>query len=220
MIFEKEDYIVKAKDLNVEIKHTLKDKYKNITYIGIGIFIAFIIFLILILVSKNRVANTIEYLGIFIICGAVFIIENKWTLKIKDRIIYINTRDGQYKIKYRDLICFYASTRKYKGRPYEKVLVVKYLKRNKIKQIIVPYADEFDYEIKQICKAFVTKGEIENGRQIGNSYFDIRDEEENSFIEKKRGIQLNSIMLLIIALIACAIGWIAMMIELVKIIKK
>ena len=219
MIFEKEDYIVKARDLNVEIKQNLRDRFKNINYIGISIFIVFTIFLILILLSKNRVANTIEYLGLFLICMAVFIIENKWNLKIKDRIIYINTRDGQYKIKYRDLVCFYAGTRKYKGRPYEKVLVINYLKKNKIKQIIVPYADEFNYEIKQICKSFVTKEEIENGRQIGSDYFDIRDEEQNNYIEKKSGVKIDGIMLLIIALIGSIIACIMILIELYKIIK-
>ena len=219
MIFEKEDYIVKARDLNVEIKQNLRDRFKNINYIGISIFIVFTIFLILILLSKNRVANTIEYLGLFLICMAVFIIENKWNLKIKDRIIYINTRDGQCKIKYRDLVCFYTGTRKYKGRPYEKVLVIKYLKKNKIKQIIVPYADEFDFEIKQICKTFVTKEEIENGRQIGSGYFDIRDEEQNNYIEKKSGVKIDGIMLLIIALIGSIIACIMILIELYKIIK-
>ena len=148
----------------------------------------------------------------------VIILENNWSIKIKDKVIYIKNHSGKHKIKYENLISF---QRCYRGKQHhtEKVLIVKYLKKNKIIHVILPYADEFELQLEQICEAFITRGDIENGIYIGSEYFDIRDEEQNSCIEKKRSFKIDKNVLLIIILFSNIIVFIMMLIELFKIIK-
>lgn len=218
MIFEKEDYIVKARDLDAEIKQSLINKYKSIKYfIYVEIFVFCIVF-IQIIISKNKAINAIMFLGFFVMATVVIILENNWSIKIKDRTIYIKHHSGNHKIKYHDLLYFRKCYRVLKHHK-EKVLAVKYLKRNKIITVIMPYADEFESQLEQMCEAFITKEDIEKGLYIGSGYFDIRDEEEDKNIEKKSGVKLNIKVYRSIVLILLIIVLIMLLFELFKIIK-
>lgn len=214
MIFEKEDYIVKARDIDIEIRQSLINKYKSVKYfIYIEIFV-FIIAFISIIFSKDIAVNAIMFIGFFIMATVVIILENNWSIKIKDRIIYIKNHSGNHKIKYKDLIYLRRTIR----NRSEKVLYVKYLKKNKIIDITLPYADEFEEQLEQICKAFITKDDIENGIKIGSGYFNIREDDENNNIEKKN-IKVNSEAILIFVLLLLIMSCIILMFELLKMIK-
>lgn len=214
MLFEKEDYIVKARDIDIEIKQSLINKYKGVKYfIYVEIF-AFFTALISISFSKDFAVNAIMFIGFFVMTTVVIILENNWSIKIKDRIIYIKNHSGNHKIKYKDLIYLRRTIR----NRSEKVLYVKYLKKNKIITVILPYADEFEEQLDQICKAFITKDDIENGRQVGNEYFYIRDDDENNNIEKKN-IKLNMVTIMIFILLLLIISCIILVFELLKMIK-
>ena len=217
MLFEKEDYIVKAKDVDIEIKQSILNKYKSVKYFIFTEIFAFILVLILIIFSKDIAVNAIMYIGFFIMATVVIILESNWSIKIKDRIIYIKNHSGNHKIKYKDLVYFricYRTIRHYR----EKVLNVKYLKKNRIIDITLPYADEFEEQLEQICKAFITKDDIENGIEIGSDYFYIREDDENNIIEKKN-IKLNLIVIMVFLLLILIMSCIILMFELLKMIK-
>ena len=95
--------------------------------------------------------------------------------------------------------------------------MVKKVEKEHNVHVVLPYADESEYQLKQICDSFITKEEIENGIVTGRDYFEIRDEEENEFI-KKKNIRINQSILLIIILIGEMICLIIMIIELFKVI--
>ena len=211
MLLEKGDYIVKAKDIDIEIKQSLLDKYKSFIYVEI---FAFIIAFISIIFSKDIAVNAIMFIGFFIMATVVIILENSWSIKINDRIIYIKNHSGNHKIKYKDLIYLRRTIR----NRSEKVLYVKYLKKNKIIDITLPYADEFEEQLDQICEAFITKDDIENEIKIGSGYFDIREDDENNNIEKKN-IKVNSEAIMIFILLLLIISCIILVFELLKMIK-
>ena len=214
MLLEKEDYIVKAKNIDIEIKQSLTNKYKSVKYfIYVEIF-AFFTALISISFSKDFAVNAIMFIGFFVMITVVIILENNWSIKIKDRIIYIKNHSGNHKIKYKDLINLQRTIR----NRNEKVLYVKYLKKNKIITVILPYADEFEEQLDQICKAFITKNDIENGIEFSSGYFDIREDDENTYIEKKN-IKLNMVTIMIFILLFLIISYIILMFELLKMIK-
>ena len=88
MLFEKGDYIVKAKDIDIEIKQSLLDKYKSVKYfIYVEIFV-FIVEFLPIIFSKDIARNVIMFMFLFIITTVVIILESNWSIIIKDRIIY------------------------------------------------------------------------------------------------------------------------------------
>lgn len=216
MIFEKQDYIVKAKDIDIEIKQSIINKYKSFKYfLGIEIF-AFVIAMIQLFFSKDKSINLIMFVGCILMATLVIVLENSWSIKVKDKKIYIKSNVGNHKIKYKDLVSIERCYRTIKHHS-EKVLEVRYLKGRKIVHVVLPYADESEYQLKQICDSFITKEEIENGIVIGRDYFEIRDEEENEFI-KKKNIKINQSILLIIILISEMICFIIMIIELFKVI--
>ena len=216
MIFEKQDYIVKAKDIDIVIKQSIIDKYKSLKYIlGIEI-LAFIIAMIQLFLSKDKSINLIMFVGFILMATLVIVLENSWSIKVKDKIIYIKSNVGNHKIKYKDLISIERCYRTIKHHT-EKVLEIRFLKRKKIVHVLLPYADEFEYQLKQICDSFITKKEIEKNIIFGNEFFDIRDEEENEFI-KKKNIKKNQFIILIIILIGVTICLIIMIIELFKVI--
>lgn len=214
MLFEKEDYIVKAKDVDIEIKQSILNKYKSVKYFIFTEILAFILVLILIIFSKDIAVNAIMYIFFFIMATVVIILESNWSIKIKDRIIYIKNHSGNHKIKYKDLVYFRRTIR----NRSERVLYVKYLKKNKIIDIILPYADEFEEQLEQICKAFITKDDIENGIEIGSDYFYIREDDENNVIEKKN-IKLNLVVIMVFILLLLIMSCIILMFELLKMIK-
>lgn len=214
MLFEKEDYIVKARDIDIEIKQSLINKYKSVKYfIFIEIVVLFMAF-ILITFLKDIAIKAIMFIGFFVMATVVIIFENNWSIKIKDRIIYVKNHSGNHKIKYKDLIYLRKTIRNHS----EKALYVKYLKKNKIITVILPYADEFEEPLEQICKAFITKDDIENGIEIGSGYFDIREDDKNNTIEKKN-IKVNSEAIMIFVLLLLIISCIILLLELLKMIK-
>lgn len=214
MLFEKGDYIVKAKDIDIEIKQSLLDKYKSVKYfIYVEIFV-FIVEFLPIIFSKDIARNVIMFMFLFIITTVVIILESNWSIKIKDRIIYIKNHSGNHKIKYKDLIYLRRTIR----NRSEKVLYVKYLKKNKIIDITLPYADEFEEQLDQICEAFITKDDIEEGKYVSKEYFDIREDDENNNIEKKN-IKVNSEAIMILVLLLLIMSCIMLVFELLKMIK-
>ena len=214
MLFEKRDYIVKAKDIDIEIKQSLLDKYKSVKYfIYVEIFVVIVEFLPIIF-SKDIARNVIMFMFLFIITTVVIILESNWSIKIKDRIIYIKNHSGNHKIKYKDLIYLRRTIR----NRSEKVLYVKYLKKNKIIDITLPYADEFEEQLDQICEAFITKDDIEEGKYVSKEYFDIREDDENNNIEKKN-IKVNSEAIMILVLLLLIMSCIMLVFELLKMIK-
>lgn len=214
MLFEKGDYIVKAKDIDIEIKQSLLDIYKSVKYfIYVEIFV-FIVEFLPIIFSKDIARNVIMFMFLFIITTVVIILESNWSIKIKDRIIYIKSHSGNHKIKYKDLIYLRRTIR----NRSEKVLYVKYLKKNKIIDITLPYADEFEEQLDQICEAFITKDDIEEGKYVSKEYFDIREDDENNNIEKKN-IKVNSEAIMIFVLLLLIMSCIILMFELLKMIK-
>ena len=216
MIFEKQDYIVKAKDIDIEIKQSIINKYKSLKYIlGIEVF-ALIIAIIQLFYSKDKSINLIMFVGLVLMATLVTVLERNWRIRVKDKKIYIKSNVGNHKIEYKDLISIKRCYRTIKHHR-EKVLEVRYLKGRKLVQVVLPYADESEYQLKQICDSFITKEEIENGIVTGRDYFEIRDEEENEFI-KKKNIRINQSILLIIILIGEMICLIIMTIELFKVI--
>ena len=214
MLFEKGDYIVKAKDIDIEIKQSLLDKYQSVKYfIYVEIFV-FIVEFLPIIFSKDIARNVIMFMFLFIITTVVIILESNWSIKIKDRIIYIKNHSGNHKIKYKDLIYLRRTIR----NRSEKVLYVKYLKKNKIIDITLPYADEFEEQLDQICEAFITKDDIEEGKYVSKEYFDIREDDENNNIEKKN-IKVNSEAIMILVLLLLIMSCIMLVFELLKMIK-
>ena len=214
MLFEKGDYIVKAKDIDIEIKQSLLDIYKSVKYfIYVEIFV-FIVEFLPIIFSKDIARNVIMFMFLFIITTVVIILESNWSIKIKDRIIYIKNHSGNHKIKYKDLIYLRRTIR----NRSEKVLYVKYLKKNKIIDITLPYADEFEEQLDQICEAFITKDDIEEGKYVSKEYFDIREDDENNNIEKKN-IKVNSEAIMILVLLLLIMSCIMLVFELLKMIK-
>ena len=216
MLFEDEDYIVKAKNINVDIKQSIMNKYKSIRYfIYAGIFV-FIILLIMSITAKDIKRELIFNIGFFIMATVVIILENSWRIKIYDRTIYIRNHSGRHKIKYKDLISFQIYRR---GRTNEKVAKFKYLKRNKCVSVILPLGVESEAQFEQIFNSFITKDDIEKGIQISKEYFDIRDDEENDYIEKKSGKKINILAFYIMILIVLIIVFFVNLMVLFKIIK-
>ncbi len=214
MLFEKEDYIVKARDIDIEIKQSLINKYKSVKYfIYVEVFVFFIAFISMFF-SKDIAVNAIIFISFFVMVTVVIILENNWSIKIKNRIIYIKNHSGNHKIKYKDLIYLRRTIR----NRSEKVLYVKYLKKNKIITVILPYINEFEEQLDQICKAFITKNDIENRIEFDSAYFDIREDDENNNIEKKN-IKLNIEIIMIFILLLSIVSCIILVLELLKMIK-
>lgn len=213
MIFEKKDYIVKAKDINIEIEHSIINKYKSFKKFIYAEILGFILALIYIIISHN--ISVIMVLGFLVMATVIIIFEKNWSIKIKNRKIYIKNHSGNHKIKYENLICFRKCYRIIK-HSREKIIEVKYLKGKKIVHIILPYADEFEYELEQMCNTFITKGDIENGVYIDNQYFDIRDENQNNYIEKKSRFKIDKHIFYIMVLVGNLIVYIILVIELLK----
>lgn len=209
MNFKKGEYIIKARDLDIEIKN----KHKYIKHLIVLEVLIVIIALLQLIASNN--SSLLIFLMPFIIYPVVTILEYNWSLKIINRTIYIKNHSGSHKIQYKDLLSINVL---YRGRGNtERVLEVKYLKKNKIIKVILPFSGELDSKIYEICKSFITNEEIENGKQIEYGYFDIREEVKNGFIEKKK--EINRTGLLIISLVFCSIVCILMLIKLFQILK-
>lgn len=92
------------------------------------------------------------------------------------------------------------------------------MKKNKIIDITLPYADEFEEQLDQICEAFITKDDIEEGKYVSKEYFDIREDDENNNIEKKN-IKVNSEAIMILVLLLLIMSCIMLVFELLKMIK-
>ncbi|MBO4815733.1 MAG: hypothetical protein J5507_02110 [Clostridia bacterium] len=220
MMFEKEDYIVKAKDVEAEIKHSIIDKYKSIKFFIIFQSICFFILLIYIICSKSFLEKGIWIIGFLILAIIIIILESNWSLEIKDRVVYIKNHSGKHIINYKDLVYFRKGYRQIKNH-VEKVLNVKYLKKNKIIKIVLPYYDdEFDIQLEQICKAFITKEDIEKGIEIDRDYFYIRNDEENTIIEKKIGKKMDMMIIRTIILSILILSNIICLAELLKMMIK
>lgn len=209
MIIENEAYIVKARDLDIEIKN----KHKYIKHLIVFELLIVFIALLPLIVSNN--SSLLIFLMPFIIYPVVTILEYNWSLKIINRTIYIGNHSGHHEIKYKDLVSVKAS---YRGRHnIEKVMTVKYLKKKKKISVILPFGDNLDFQIEKICNSFITNQELESGKQIGYGYFNIRnDDEESVFKEKKK---LTKTFFLITSLVFSSIVVIIMLIKLFKMLK-
>ena len=208
MLFEEDDYIVKAKDINIDIQQSIIENIKK--YIYIEIFVFFIL-LIQILFSKRFAIIAVMYLSFFLIINILRVLLHNWSIRIKDRTIYIKNHSGNHKIKYKDLISIQNFTR-------HDNMEIKDLKRNKICRIVLPYEYRFESQIEQICNSFITKNDVEQGKYFNKEFFDIREDDGNNYIEKKNK-KVNTVAIMIIVLLFLIILCIMMMLELLKAIK-
>ena len=184
------DYIVKSRDINIEINHTIKDRLLDEDFRKIkSIELYNTIFIIIILLFKWFVFNEfniiVDSLLLFIIVFINYniISKNKWNLKIENKTICINYRKKHYLIKYKDLINIKSTAHSYKKvgifeREYinENFFTIIFKDNDDIKQINLPYGGgKYNYELDCIKRAFITKEELENKKICDFGFFDIKD---------------------------------------------
>ena len=102
MISKKEDFIVKYKDTNIEIKQSIFNNHKSVkTFIYVEI-VAFAFILIKILFSKKIETGIVMYFGLFLIFTVVIIIEYNWSIRIRDKSGTVKRRNNYENTEYEE----------------------------------------------------------------------------------------------------------------------
>lgn len=172
MIKNKEEYIVKAKNANIETygaQDELKDKA--------SFYIIWIITVILCVFLKP-LSTMIIALLIVISSGLFIILNSKWTLKIKDKRLDIKKGFRSYVIEYKDLINVKKlEVNSYDSPSYSKQnhLQIEFMKEKCYKNIYLPYSQKnMESTILDICQLFITNKELERNPDVSEEYISIR----------------------------------------------
>ena len=175
--YEISDYIVKAKNIDADISNSFKKSLSSNDTRNLYIFL-FILYIFSIILLWHNTTKTLILMTIFYFVLAVLIIkiisfEVKWDLKIHNQKIYVYYDLRHHYIDYCDLINFeikrvHKRVTRY-GYAQIDALIIYYLKKGKIHRIKLEVKDYIKPEIETICKAFVTKKQLDDSP---NSYDD------------------------------------------------
>lgn len=209
------DYIVKCKEIDVEVSDTLQKRFsaKNIRNLAIYLSILFIFFIIQIYdANKKILLPTIFFVIAVTVILKIIATEIKWKLRIKDKKIYVDYDLRHHIIEYSDLVNF-ELTKVYKRvTRYSSILidalVITYMKNGKIKKIILETREYLKSEISEICKSFIKKSQLDVNANLYYDYFDIGGEDIDTKLKalekynnKKSIIMISYLLLMIILLL-------------------
>ncbi len=168
--YETEDFIVKAKNIDADISNSLNKVLSSSDKNNLYIFIA-ILYLLIIVILWNSTTKIIILVTIFFFLLAfltvkIIAFEVKWDLKIHNQKIYVYYDLRHHNIDYCDLVSFkikktHKRINKY-GSVQIDVLRIDYFKKGKIHRIELEVKDYIKPEIESICKAFITKKQLDN----------------------------------------------------------
>lgn len=177
------EYILKAKDSNIEINSPKNHKKDIISFI---ILYTFGITSLIYYATIDH--NFIFLILLMILAGIVIWIDSKWSLKVNDRKIYIKKGFSNTIIDYPNLIntrlkkLGEGSTR---SRWY---LEIEHIKNNKFVMTSIPisYIEEVLPSISEFRSNFITNLELKTRTSISDEYFDIRENEITEIIINKK----------------------------------
>ena len=181
------EYIVKAKDMEVEVKQSLKTLPM---YYKVALFLCvfFWTFTIWGLFNFDNYLAT-KVIVLMILIGYILIfIDNLWKIKIQDRIIYIDHFFRHTKIEYKNLLKFSQiyHRRSYRTEGYY-TIYIRYAEKNEIKSLNLPQVKVGNSQLKtmyEICNTFITNKQLKTIENLDSDYFDIKNEWQNVKGEK------------------------------------
>ena len=207
------DFIVKAKDIDVDISNTLKKSLSYSDTRNIYIFL-FILYLFFIIQLRNNTIQVLILMTIFYFVLTALIIkiisfEVKWDLKIHNKKIYVYYNLRHHYIDYYDLVNFEIEKVHKRVTRYGSVqinaLVIYYLKKGKLHRIELEVKDYIKPEIEKVCKAFITKKQLDNNPNNYHDYIYISKENSNEKINAIKRYTKNNLKSFYIVSIAMLI---------------
>ena len=206
------DFIVKAKDIDVDISNSLKKSlsYRDTRNIYIFLFILYLFFIIQL---RNNTIQILILMTIFYFVLTALIIkiisfEVKWDLKIHNQKIYVYYDLRHHYIDYCDLVNFEIKKipKRVARRGYAQIdaLIIYYLKKGKLHRIELEVKAYIKPEIEKACKAFVTKKQLNNNPDNYHDYIYTAKENSNEkikAIEKYTKNNLKSFYIVSIAML-------------------
>lgn len=209
------DYIVKCKEIDIEIYDTIQKRNttKDLKKFMIFLFIVFIFFMSRIYDTNPKLLlPSCVFFAIVIIIVKLLLKKPLWKLKIQNRKIYIDLNFRHHVIAYSNLVNF-ELTKVWKVTRYKRImvdaLVVTYLKNSKLKRVVLETQENLIQEIKEICKSFIKKSQLDiNPRSYYYDYFDINREDIDTKLKalekynnKKSIMQVSILLVMIITLL-------------------
>lgn len=197
------EYIIKAKNTQVEYEMTRKFDFKYFIQLEILAFLFLIIFFETKLEIQHEIFNPFDInnkqffmIGLLIIISTVCAIEiviyditsKLRKIKLNNNSIFLKLKDNEYKIPYENLINIrigvnelgrYGINRKYRFRKY---IYIYYLRNNNIYEFNVSFPRQNKKKIKEICSMFITNTE-EDEIDL-KQYYDVRTKEKEEFIKR------------------------------------
>lgn len=206
------DYIVKCKEIDIEIDDTIqkRNNTKDLKNFMIFLCIIFIFFISRIYDANPKLLLPgCIFFAILIILVKLVLKKPLWKLKIQNRKIYIDLNFGHHVIDYSDLVNFELTKVWKRVARYNRImvdaLVVTYLKNGKLKRVVLETQENLNQEIKEICKSFIRKSQLDiNPSSYYYDYFDIGGEDIDTKLKalekynNKKSIILTSILLVMI----------------------
>ena len=170
MTNDKDEYIVKAKKVNLEVNGPQYDFKDRISYyVILGGTVILCLFL-----SKILIAFIIICLGLLLKIFSY----SKWNLRIEDETIYIKKDFRKYIIDYKDLINVMSkkSQSAYDGSvSVHHYLEIEYSKNNHCDIVNLPFSPKnMETEVSEICRLFITNKQLERYPENYNDYIDIK----------------------------------------------
>lgn len=179
------EYIVKAKDSNIEINSPKNHKKDIIS------FIILFTFAIIGLIYNATIDHSFIFLiPLMILAGIVIWIDSKWSLKVNNRKIYIKKGFSNTIIDYSNLINTRLKKHGMIGEGSTGIswyLEIEHIKNNKFVMTTIPisYLEEVLPSISEFRNNFITNLELKTRTSISEEYFDIRENEITEIISKK-----------------------------------
>ena len=212
------DYIVKAKDIDVDISNSLKKNLSSTDTRNIYMFLFILYIFFIILLWNNTITililMTILYFVLAILIIKMISFEVKWNLKIHNKKIYVNYDLRHHYINYSDLVNFEIKKvtktiikHSIHGRVQIDALVISYFKKGKIYKVTLEIKDCIKPEIKDICNAFITKKQLANAPDSFDDYFYTCKENINEKLKSierynaKTKIYIQYLIIMLIALL-------------------
>ena len=193
-----EDFIVKAKNIDVDISNTfdkiLSDNDKKNLNIYIAILYLFVIVMLWHSTTEIIIIVSIVFFILAFFTMKIIAFEVKWDLKIHNQKIYVYYDLRHHNIDYCDLVNFEIKKihRHIKRNVYVQIDVLRiyYLKNGTIHKIDLKVNDYIKPEIENICKSFITKKQLDNNP---NSYDDYLYTSKDNINEKLDAIEKYSV---------------------------